>query len=38
VLTDNGLTAEENRQLAVTHRPSEVASLVAVGLKRTFDA
>jgi hypothetical protein len=37
-LIDNGLTAEENRQLAVTHRPSEVASLVAVGLKRTFHA
>ncbi len=35
-LTNNGLTAEENRQLAVTHRPSEVASLVAIGLKRTF--
>lgn len=35
-LTSNGLTAEENRQLAVTHRPSEVASLVAMGLKRTF--
>lgn len=38
VLTDNGLTAEQNRKLAVTHRPSEVASLVAIGLKRTFDA
>jgi SLOG cluster2 len=36
-LTSNGLTTEENRQLAVTHRPSEVASLVAIGLQRTFD-
>lgn len=37
-LTANGLTTEENQQLAVTYRPSEVASLVAIGLKRTFDA
>lgn len=36
-LTDNGLTEEENRMLATTHRPSEVASLIAIGLKRTFD-
>lgn len=36
-LTDNGLSAEENQQLAVTHRPGEVASLVAIGLKRTFN-
>jgi hypothetical protein len=36
-LGDNGLTEEENRRLATTHRPSEVASLVAVGLNRTFD-
>jgi hypothetical protein len=31
---DNGLTGEENRRLAATHRPSEVASLVALGLGR----
>ena len=37
-LIDNGLTTEENQKLAVTHRPSEVASLVAIGLKRAFDA
>jgi hypothetical protein len=37
-LTANGLSAEENRQLAVTHRPGEVATLVATGLRRTFDA
>lgn len=36
-LADNGLTQEENRVLATTHRPSEVASLIAIGLKRTFD-
>jgi hypothetical protein len=36
-LTANGLSVEENLQLAVTHRPGEVASLVALGLKRTFD-
>lgn len=37
-LTGNGLSEEENRLLAVTHRPGEVATLVATGLKRTFDA
>jgi SLOG cluster2 len=37
-VTDNGLTEEENRRLATTHRPSEVASLVAIGLTRTFGA
>lgn len=37
VLTDNGLSEDENRRLATTHRPSEVASLIAIGLKRTFD-
>lgn len=36
-LTDNGLSIEENQQLATTHRPGEVASLVAIGLKRTFN-
>lgn len=35
-LSVNGLTVEENRQLAVTHRPGEVASLIAIGLKRSF--
>ena len=30
----NGLSAEENRQLAMSHRPGEVASLVALGLGR----
>lgn len=33
-LTRNGLDAEQNRRLATTHRPSEVASLVALGLRR----
>jgi hypothetical protein len=37
-ITDNGLDAEENRRLATTHRPSEVASLAAVGLERHFGA
>jgi hypothetical protein len=37
-LAANGLTEEENRRLATTHRPSEVASLVAIGLGRAFDA
>lgn len=32
---DNGLTPEENLRLAATHRPSEVASLVALGLGRS---
>ncbi len=36
-LTENGLTEEANRRLATTHRPSEIASLVAIGLNRTFD-
>jgi hypothetical protein len=35
-LTDNGLTEAENQHLAMTHRPSEIASLVAIGLRRTF--
>lgn len=30
----NGLTVEENQRLAASYRPSEVASLVAVGLGR----
>lgn len=33
----NGLSLAENRRLATTHRPSEVASLVAIGLNRIFD-
>lgn len=32
----NGLTPKENRRLAGTHRPSEVADLVALGLGRVF--
>jgi hypothetical protein len=31
---DNGLTSDENRRLAATHRPSEIASLIALGLGR----
>jgi hypothetical protein len=30
----NGLTLEENQRLAVTHRPTEIASLVILGLGR----
>ncbi len=30
----NGLSDEENRRLAATHRPSEIAALVALGLGR----
>lgn len=33
---DNGLTAEENRRLAATHRPSEIAALLSIGLGRKF--
>lgn len=33
-LWNNGLTPEENALLAATHRPSEIASLVSVGLRR----
>lgn len=36
-LTSNGLSEDENRRLATTHRPSEVASLFAIGLQRTAD-
>jgi len=32
--SSNGLSETENRRLAVTHRPSEVASLVALGMRR----
>lgn len=37
-ITENRLTEEENLRLATTHRPSEIASLVAIGLNRAFDA
>lgn len=33
---DNGLTREENARLAACHRPSEIATLVSVGLSRKF--
>jgi len=33
---DNGLTDDENRRLAATHRPSEIAALVSLGLGRRF--
>ncbi len=33
---DNGLTGSENGKLAVTHRPSEIAALVSLGLGRRF--
>jgi len=32
----NGLTEEENRWLAMSHRPGEIASLVAQGLRRVL--
>jgi hypothetical protein len=32
----NGLSSEENRRLAATHRPSEIAALVSLGLGRRF--
>lgn len=35
---DNGLTDAENRTLAVSHRPSEIAALVSLGLGRRFAA
>ncbi len=33
---DNGLSVEENRRLAATPRPSEIAALVSLGLGRRF--
>jgi hypothetical protein len=33
---NNGLSPEENRRLAATHRPSEIAALLSVGLGRRF--
>jgi hypothetical protein len=35
--SSNGLTAEESRCLAATHRPSEIAALVSLGLGRRFN-
>ena len=35
-VTRNGLSHQENLRLATSDRPSEIASLVAVGLGRTF--
>nr|VFK22289.1 MAG: hypothetical protein BECKLFY1418C_GA0070996_111410 [Candidatus Kentron sp. LFY] len=35
-LPDNGLDDGENRQLAATHRPSEIATLISLGLGRRF--
>ena len=32
----NGLSDDENRKLAATHRPSEIAALVSLGLGRAF--
>ena len=33
---ENGLTADENKQLAATPRPTEIAALVSLGLGRRF--
>ena len=33
---DNGLSDEENRRLAASHRPSEIATLISLGLGRKF--
>ena len=35
---DNGLSDEENRRLAASHRPSEIAALISLGLGRKFGA
>jgi hypothetical protein len=35
---DNGLSSDENAQLAATYRPSEIAALVSLGLGRRFGA
>lgn len=32
----NGLTEEENKKLAASHRPSEIAALISLGLGRRF--
>ena len=34
----NGLSDDENRQLAATYRPSEIAALISLGLGRWFSA
>jgi hypothetical protein len=34
---ENGLSREENQRLAACHRPSEIATLVSLGLGRRFD-
>ena len=35
---DNGLGDKENRRLAASHRPSEIAALISLGLGRKFGA
>ena len=35
-LVQNGLNEDENKKLAATHRPSEIAALVSLGLGRLF--
>jgi hypothetical protein len=35
-LLANGLSSDEARRLAATHRPSEIAALVSLGLGRRF--
>lgn len=35
-ILNNGLTDEENLKLSTSHRPSEIAALVSLGLGRTF--
>jgi hypothetical protein len=35
-ITANGLNIEDNLRLSTSHRPSEIATLVAIGLSRTF--
>lgn len=37
-MLNNGLNDDENRRLAATHRPSEIAALVATGLGRVAGA
>ena len=32
----NGLTEQQNRQLAACHRPSEIAALISLGLGKRF--
>ena len=34
---DNGLSNEENRRLAASHRPSEIAALISLGLGRNSE-